>query len=195
MLLKKLTSIFKNDGEADFVEYLKYTDPYFGQEDPSLAVQYLEKAVDADHPDATFVKGTLLFNGEYTGRAQDKRAGFMLMKKGRDMGASLVDEVTSMWGIDLDDEDYSSQSKVSEYVEAENIQEMCKSRIDDLRSLDEISVEQKEDLYELVRTLDALHLINVFSILSNPKELKKMAGLASRITGWDPVNATFFLAR
>ena len=97
--------------------------------------------------------------------------------------------------IDLDDENYMSQLGVTEKQEAENLQVMCKERIDDLLCLGQISAEQKIDLYKLLRTLDNLHLMNILGILNSPKEMKKLAGFAGRITGWDPINATFFLTR
>ena len=179
------------DGETCFVNYLKHTDPLSGAiQDKQLARQHLLKAVHLDHPDATFVYGTLIYTGDMF--TKDTREGMRLMREGRSLGASMTDVIATSMGIDLDTDspDGSGEFRFS----GENIGIACRNKIDELHENKKITDEHQQDLYELVRTLDKMHLVNVLGILHNDEEMKTLAGRASRISGWDGERGIFFLS-
>ena len=178
-------------GEANFVNYLKHTDPLTGAvQDQELARQNLMKAVNLKHPDATFVFGTLTYTGDIF--PKDTKEGMRLMREGRSLGAAMTDVITTSMGIDLDAD--TPEGSEENTFSGENIGVACRKRIDELRENKQITDGQQQDLYELVRTLDQMHLMNVLGILHNDEEMKRLAGRAGRISGWDGEQGIFYLS-
>ena len=95
-------------------------------------------------------------------------------------------------GIDLDAD--TPEGSEENTFSGENIGVACRKRIDELRENKQITDGQQQDLYELVRTLDQMHLMNVLGILHNDEEMKRLAGRAGRISGWDGEQGIFYLS-
>jgi TPR repeat protein len=187
-----LKSDMEEDSEELFDKYLKHTEPLSGEvQDFDLALGYLKRAVSLGHPDATFVLGTLMYSGNAI--PKDAREGMRLMQKGKDLGAAEAESIATSMGIDLDDDQFEKNTDQS--FTPENSQIACQQRIDFLHAEKIITDQQKTDLYEVVRSLDHVHLANVLGMLHNQNITKELAGYAGRITGWDQENATFYVSK
>jgi len=181
----------ENAGETCFVNYLKHSDPLTGAvQDEEFACQNLLKAVNLKHPDATFLFGTLTYTGDSF--PKDTKEGMRLMREGRRLGATMTDAIATSLGIDLDAD--TPEGSEEDAFSGENIGIACRKRIDELREKKQITEGQQQDLYELVRTSDQMHLINVLGILHNDQEMKGLAGRAGRISGWDAERGIFYLS-
>ena len=102
-------------------------------------------------------------------------------------------QMTVVEDIDLDDDQFEKNTDQS--FTPENSQIACQQRIDFLHAEKIITDQQKTDLYEVVRSLDHVHLANVLGMLHNQNITKELAGYAGRITGWNEENATFYISR
>ena len=114
------------------------------------------------------------------------------MREGRSLGATMTDAIATSLGIDLDAD--TPEGSEEDAFSGENIGIACRKRIDELREKKQITEGQQQDLYELVRTSDQMHLINVLGILHNDQEMKGLAGRAGRISGWDAERGIFYLS-
>ena len=96
-----MLSIFKSKGEKHFIKYLKHTEPLSGEvQDPALAREHLQQAVDLKHPDATFVMGALIFTGD--GYPRSETDGHKMMVEAKKLGAGEIsDQISLALGIDL----------------------------------------------------------------------------------------------
>jgi hypothetical protein len=120
------------------------------------------------------------------------RFGMRLMREGRSLGATMTDAIATSLGINLDAD--TPEGSEEDAFSGENIGIACRKRIDELREKKQITEGQQQDLYELVRTLDQMHLMNVLGILHNDEEMKRLAGRAGRISGWDGEQGIFYLS-
>ena len=181
------------DAEACFDRYIAHTEPLSGAiQDDKIAVEYLKKAHDLEHPDATFVLGNLIYKGA-KGFDEDRSEGVRLMKLGKAQGANpMVDAILARFGIDLD-ADHAANQETNE-LSGSILADECRERIDELDQNGELTKEQYEDLYEIVRTVDEMHLVNVFAMLNTPDLTAKLTEKAGRITGWDGENAIFYVS-
>ncbi len=162
------------------------------KQDQSLALKNLDKAVELNHPEATFVLGSLKFTGDGV-LPRDTAEGIRLMRKGRSLGAAMVDVITEQMGVDLDDEKIGDGS-FQPTPNSATIQVQCQHRIETLCTEKIITKQQKTDLLEVVRSHDKIHLINILGILNNSKELKRLINYAGRIKGWDQEKSVFYIS-
>ena len=194
----KMLTIFKSKGEKHFVKYLKHTEPLSGEvQDPVLAREHLQKAVDLKHADATFVMGALIYTGD--GYPRSEPDGYQMMVEAKKLGASeIADQISEALGIDLSRAPTgvknSEAVEISEAREGAKLSVECSKILTNMHERGEITFQQMHDALEVVRSIEPIHLANVLGILSNPVETKKFIRNAPHITGWDAENATFFVS-
>ena len=200
-LLDSYINVFAQEGEENFDKYLRYSDSASGYTtDIKLAHQYLNEAVGYSHPDATFIKGVLLFVGEFSenGFEKDEEAGFELMIKGEELGCEDIGiAMASAAGINLGElKKQKSPTFLGDRSSDDvgvDLSEKCRVRINELHELGDLNEKQTEDLLEVIRSVEPLHLATIFGALHNEQELEKLKVNAGAIVGWDPDTATFYV--
>ena len=189
-----LETPLQRPGDGDFDNYLRHTEPLSGAvQDADLAREYLEKAVEKNHPDANFVLGALKYTGD--GYPQDGDEGLSLMKKGKELGADeIADVMAEVLGVDLNSDGNQSFVQIEDELISGRLAVACQEKIDSLFANGDLNAEQRDDLREVIRSVDPTHLINVRGALSNKSELEKLKSHSSRITGWDADAAIFYIS-
>ena len=180
------------DAESAFIIYTTHTDPATGApQDWDVAWHYLNIAFESGHPDAINMMGILYIEGLQI--EKDVPRGIELLKKSKALGCQIADYTATMLGIDLND----SASTASGGSNVGKIVLLIKERLDELMANGIIDRNQKEAILLLVndasRSGDELAMNNLYGILHNEKELKKLATSAGRIVGWDSESMTYYV--
>ena len=172
------------DVEEIFDDYLRATDPKWRK-------FLLKVAAGSGHPDALLVMGSLLYSGD--GFPENRELGARYIAFGQSEGESEVGlSLIEAMGIDRNTLTAQWPLLTADKI-GENLPELCRSRIEGLQSDGEISSQQREDLLELVRSVDPMHLANVYAALQNEESLRGLKENAARIPGWDAERAIFYV--
>ena len=183
------------DAESAFLIYITHTDPATGApQDWDTAWHYLNISFEAGHPDATLVMGTQLVTGERI--EKDVPRGVELIKQAKKLGCENADDFAKMLGIDLDTETVDTSVDTSR-VDIPKLGLLIMERLKALVESGAIDLAQKTALTmmlnEAVSSRDEMAVANLYGILQNEKELKKLVSNSDNIVGTDSASATFFV--
>jgi len=181
------------DAESAFLIYITHTDPATGApQDWDVAWKYLNIAFDKQHPDATLIMGTQYVSGERIEKDLDK--GIALMQRAKSMGCQHADQMASMLGVDL------QQNQTTKDVGEVNIASLGLSCVQEANKLVEsgtIAPMQQAVLMsivqEYVKKNDVMGVMNIYGIMQSPEELRSFLDNAGNITDSDSASATFFV--
>ncbi len=186
------TKADSGDAESAFLIYITHTDPATGApQDWDTAWRYLNIAFESGHPDATLIMGTQYVTGERI--EKDVARGVELMKKAKALGCQNADDFARMLGVDLNDSVPTASGGISIVKLGISIME----RLDDLVASGTIDLNQKMAIQQMVndatRSGDEMAIANIYGILQNETELKKLVAHSGNIVGTDSANATFYV--
>ena len=180
------------DAESAFLIYITHTDPATGApQDWDTAWRYLNIAFESGHPDATLVMGTQYVTGERI--EKDVTRGIELMKRSKALGCQNADDFARMLGVDLNDSAPTAPDGLSIVKMGLSIIE----RLDALVANGTIDLNQKMAIQLMVndatRSGDQMAMANIYGILHNETELKKLVANAGNIVGTDSASATYYV--
>ena len=116
------------------------------------------------------------------------------MQKAKSMGCQHADQMASMLGVDL--EQNQTTQDVGE-VDIASLELSCVQEADKLVKSGKIAPMQQAVLMsiiqEYVKKNDVMGVMNIYGIMQNPEELKSFLDNAGNITGSDSASATFFV--
>lgn len=181
------------DAESAFLIYITHTDPATGApQDWDIAWKYLNIAFDKQHPDATLIMGTQYVSGERVEKDLDK--GIALMQKAKSMGCQNADQMASMLGVDLEQD---QTTKDAGEVSITSLGLSCVQEAEKLVKSGAISSIQSAVLMSIVQDYlqknDVMGVMNIYGVMQQPKELKRFLDNAGNITDSDSASATFFV--
>jgi hypothetical protein len=136
--------------------------------------------------------GTQYVSGERVEKDLDK--GIALMQKAKSMGCQNADQMASMLGVDLEQD---QTTKDAGEVSITSLGLSCVQEAEKLVKSGAISSIQSAVLMSIVQDYlqknDVMGVMNIYGIMQQPKELKRFLDNAGNITDSDSASATFFV--